>query len=194
MRLRDRHRRKSAHARSLLVLVGPFWRNTPLASTVRRAHICPMSKTYEADFYSWAVDQADAARRRSANELDWENVAEELESLGKAQRAELHSRFIILLQHLLKWRFQPDHRSRSWRVSIDNTRRALAKHLRENPGLKQFLEAEFADAYPDARANAALEMAIEEDALPDTSPFSSAEALAADFWPESPADTKPTGK
>lgn len=152
-----------------------------------------MSKTYEADFFSWAMGQADAARRRSANEIDWENVAEELESLGKREKAELHSRFIILIQHLLKWRFQPEHRSRSWKVSIENTRRALAKYLRENPGLRQFLDEEFLDAYAPARASAALEMNVDETALPETCPFTPAEAMAADFWPDPPV-TDPVSK
>ncbi len=48
-----------------------------------------MSKTYEADFYTWAISQADAARRRSANEVDWDNVAEELESLARSEFREL---------------------------------------------------------------------------------------------------------
>lgn len=40
---------------------------------------------YDLDTYAWAREQADALRRRSANEIDWENVAEEIESLGKQQ-------------------------------------------------------------------------------------------------------------
>ncbi len=61
-----------------------------------------MTKTYEADFYSWALEQADALKRRSANELDWENLAEELATLGRSEANQLHSRFVVLLMHLLK--------------------------------------------------------------------------------------------
>ncbi len=73
-----------------------------------------MSSTYEHDTYSWALAQAEALRRRSGNELDWDNLAEEIESLGKSQASELRSRYIVLLMHLLKWAFQPERRSRSF--------------------------------------------------------------------------------
>jgi hypothetical protein len=57
---------------------------------------------YDLDFHAWATQQARLARRRSGNELDWDNVAEELEGLGKQQRSELKSRYLVLLTHLLK--------------------------------------------------------------------------------------------
>ncbi len=57
---------------------------------------------YEADFHDWALAQADAIRRRSANEMDWDNIAEEVESLGRSQRGGLRSRLGVLVAHLLK--------------------------------------------------------------------------------------------
>ena len=58
---------------------------------------------YDRDFHAWANEQAALARSRSANELDWDKVAEELEDLGKWVKAELKSRYRVLLMHLLKW-------------------------------------------------------------------------------------------
>ena len=66
----------------------------------------PPMGLYDRDFHAWAHEQAALARSRSANALDWDNVAEELESLGKQQRAELRSRYVVLLKHLLKWRIK----------------------------------------------------------------------------------------
>ena len=77
-----------------------------------------MSDLYDKDTYTWALQQADALRRRSANEVDWENVAEEIESVGKTEARELENRYIVLLTHLLKWLYQPGMRSRSWEASI----------------------------------------------------------------------------
>lgn len=57
---------------------------------------------YDRDFHAWANEQAELARSRSANALDWDNVAEELEGLGKQKRSELQSRYEVLLMHLLK--------------------------------------------------------------------------------------------
>ena len=95
-----------------------------------------MSDLYDEDFYTWTLRQADAARRRSANELDWDRVAEELEALSRSEARELFSRYVVLLQHLLKWIAQPDARSRSWQNTIANQRDAIARHLTQNPGLK----------------------------------------------------------
>jgi glycosyltransferase involved in cell wall biosynthesis len=47
-----------------------------------------MNDLYEADIAAWAEQQADALRRRAANEIDWENVAEEIESLARSDRRE----------------------------------------------------------------------------------------------------------
>jgi hypothetical protein len=35
--------------------------------------------------------------------LDWDNLAEEIESLGRSQRSEIRSRLVVILLHLLKW-------------------------------------------------------------------------------------------
>lgn len=59
------------------------------------------------------MQQAEALRRRSAHEIDWENVAEEIESVGKSEASELESRLEELLMYLLKWRYQPERQGRS---------------------------------------------------------------------------------
>ena len=77
-----------------------------------------MSKGFDADYYTWTREQADALKRRSANELDWDKLAEELYCLGVSEEKELGSRYVVLLAHLLKWIHQPDRRSRSWRNTL----------------------------------------------------------------------------
>lgn len=139
---------------------------------------------YDLDFHAWAHEQADAARRRSADEIDWDNVAEELESLGKQQASELQSRYVVLLAHLLKWRFQPEKRGNSWRGTINEQRRQIAKHMRKNPSLKSVDEEEFGDAYDAARARASSETDLDEDVFPVEPPFTPEQARADDFWPE----------
>lgn len=63
---------------------------------------------YESDLYEWTREQADALRRRAANELDWDNLAEEIESLGTSNQDQIESRLENLILHLLKWKYQPD--------------------------------------------------------------------------------------
>ncbi|MDZ4762139.1 MAG: DUF29 domain-containing protein [Alphaproteobacteria bacterium] len=143
-----------------------------------------MNDLYDLDVYSWAMKQADALRRRSANEVDWDNVAEEIEGVGKCQAAELHSRYVVLLAHLLKWMLQPDLRGRSWEASIRIQRLELARHLAENPGLKPRRDETFGGAYQSARLVASGEMDIALEALSETNPFTLAETMDDGFWPE----------
>lgn len=143
-----------------------------------------MSALYDTDPYTWAMRQADALRRRSANEIDWDNVAEEIESVGRTEARELRSRYEILLVHLLQWLFQPAMRSRSWETTIVNQREEATVHLADNPGMKPIREELFAKAYKSARGVAALETDLPRSTFPETNPFTLAQAMDPDFWPD----------
>lgn len=143
-----------------------------------------MSDLYDTDGYTWAMRQAEALRKRSANEVDWDNVAEEIESLGKSQASELENRYIVLLTHLLKWLFQPEKRSRSWEASIRAQRIQVVKHLAKNPGLKGQIDEIWADAYAVARVQASGETDLPLESFPETNPFTLDQAMDDAFWPE----------
>jgi ribosomal protein L29 len=139
---------------------------------------------YDLDFHAWTKEQAEALRRRSGNEIDWDNLAEEVESLGKTQVSELTSRLTVLLTHLLKWLYQPERRGSSWAATIKEQRKRIARHLRQNPSLQAIEMEEFVEAYDTARIRAAGETDLPEESFPEQAPFTLQEAKAADFWPE----------
>jgi hypothetical protein len=99
-----------------------------------------MGRLYHDDFYGWALDQVDALRRRSLNEIDWDNLLDEIEDLSASKRRELRSRLALIIQHLLKWRCQPSFRSKSWLATIEEQRDQVRELLRENPSLRPTLE------------------------------------------------------
>ena len=138
---------------------------------------------YETDAYTWALRQSDALRRRAVEEIDWDNVAEEIESVGKTEARELESRLEVLLVQLLKWRCQPQLRGRSWEATIKEQRRRIARHLAENPGLKPRRDELLAEAYQIARLEAVRETDLAEETFPETNPFTWAQALDEGFWP-----------
>ena len=140
-----------------------------------------MIKLYEQDYFAWTQDQADALRRRSINELDWENLLEEVEGLGKQQRGELRSHLIVLLVHLLKWRAQPERRGRSWELTIREQRKEAERVLRQNPSLRPELETILAEAYETAILRAERETRLAASAFPESIPFSWREVLEADL-------------
>jgi hypothetical protein len=143
-----------------------------------------MSAAYERDFYAWANEQAALLRAGRLNEADIAHIAEEIESMGKAEQRELVSRLTVLLLHLLKWRVQPGMRGSSWQATIRVQRRDLSRLLRDNPSLKSKLDEAMSDAYGDAIILAAGETGLSEAGLPSTCLWSFEQAMDADFWPE----------
>jgi hypothetical protein len=144
-----------------------------------------MTSLYEADFYAWATQQASLLRAGDLSALDIANIAEEIESMGKSERRELISRLTILLQHLLKWQFQPGLRGNSWRYTIKVQRRDLTRHLADNPSLTAQLPAVLADAYASAVLLAAGETGLPDTAFPPECPWSYRQAADTEFWPDS---------
>ena len=95
-----------------------------------------MTTTYDTDFYSWTQQQANLLKTGRFLDADLENIIEEIESMGRSEKRELESRLTVLLQHLLKWQYQPERRGKSWELTIRNQRRAIALHLKKVPSLK----------------------------------------------------------
>jgi hypothetical protein len=141
---------------------------------------------YERDFYAWLNDQAAKLRGRSHNELDWDNLAEEIESVGRSERNEIDTRLGRLIQHLLKWQFQPGRRSESWRITIGEQRVWIAKIIKTSPSLKNYPAEIFLEAYADGRRFATNETGIIETTFPLEPPFTVEQALDLGFWPGDP--------
>jgi hypothetical protein len=149
-----------------------------------------MSTLYATDFYSWTREQA-AMLRRAADqrlnavpELDWHELAQEVEDLGRSLERELYSRFSVLLVHLLKWRYQLSLRGFSWELTIARQRFELSRLLAKNPGLKRKTASEFGDAYQAARLQAAKETGLALTSMPTDCPFEREQVLDEAFLPE----------
>lgn len=99
-------------------------------------------------------------RDGALSEADIDRIAEEIESMGRAEKRELISRLAVLLANLLKWQHQPERRGASWEVTITNQRRALVRHLADNPSLKSRISDALTDAYGDARGEARAETGL----------------------------------
>lgn len=107
--------------------------------------------SYDQDYYLWFSDQARLLRAGAWQQLDVDHLAEELEDMGKREKRALRSRTVVLLAHLLKYRFQPQHRSSSWNGTIREQRKQLAELLNDSPSLKPRLQDDLQDSYIIAR-------------------------------------------
>ena len=141
---------------------------------------------YDADFYAWTQEQAALLRDGKWPAVDIGNVAEEIESLGKSQQNALESRLEKLLLHLLKWHYQPDKRVRghSWQDTIREQRRRLSRLLSQNPSLRPTLPTVLAESYPYVRQRASLQARLPLATFPHACPWTMAQVLDDDFWPD----------
>jgi Domain of unknown function DUF29 len=140
---------------------------------------------YERDYYTWALQQARALKEHRLEDLDWENLSDEVESLASTERRELRSRLEMLLEHLIKWQFQPSRRSRSWRTTIAQQRSKIREHLDENPGLKPDIPDVLARAYKSASLEVTGRFLRHSDPQPpDSCPWTVEQVMDEQFWPE----------
>lgn len=151
------------------------------------------SADYEGDFYAWTIDQAAAIRRmaelRPNEEVDWENVAEEIESLGRNELDTVYSHLEAVIEHLLKLSYAPAANPRAdWEVTVGKTRAQLRRKLTAT--LRRKLRDEFSSAWVRGRVYAGKGLSrdgLSVADLPAECPWTFEQLLDEDFWPETPA-------
>ena len=160
-----------------------------LRSVWQRAKLkCMGSATktlYDTDFAEWSAQTAALLRARRFDQLDIDNIAEEIESLGKSNRLAVQSQMRRLLLHQIKRRIQPKKETASWRRSILDSQHRITALLSDSPSLARFLESDLDDIYRGAVRGALIETGLPE-ALPDRCPFTVGQLLR-DFdlaWPD----------
>jgi hypothetical protein len=143
-----------------------------------------MHPKHDEDFYGWAMAEANLLRQRRLGDLDFDNLIEELESMGASERRALVSRMAQLIFHLLKWQFQPDFRGRSWRASIKEQRKKTKGILKDNPSFKNEITNFISDAYEDAFLLIEKETPLDLKLFPAECPYSFEQIMNNEFYPE----------
>jgi hypothetical protein len=143
------------------------------------------TNTYNTDFYQWTQEQAALIRQREFNrvDLDAENIAEEIESMGRREKHSLKSYLSNVLMHLLKWQYQPDRRCTSWELSIANGRDQIEDLMIDSPSLNPQLSMLVGTEYPRARRNACKETGLPLTTFPEDCPYTP-EQITGDYFPE----------
>ena len=147
-------------------------------STAKKIH-----DLYEKDAFKWYNENAKLLREKKFDLIDIENIAEELESMGKSERKELKNYLIQLFLHLLKWKYQTAKRGASWESSIRIHRRHAKIQLDENPSLKGVLVEIVNHAYEDARDEASQETGLALEIFTEKMPFTFEEAVQDNWLP-----------
>ncbi|MCV3216605.1 DUF29 domain-containing protein [Plectonema radiosum NIES-515] len=152
--------------------------------TVPQPRVFTNSHLYDQDFYLWIETTAKQLKEGRFSEVDLENLIEEIECMGRSEKRALESNLVILLMHLLKYKYQPEKRTNSWLSTIFEHRRRLNKNLQDSPSLKKYFVEIFMECYQDARQLAALETGLTLDTFPVESFFTGDECLNQEFLPD----------
>ena len=143
-----------------------------------------MYPKHDEDVYGWAVHTAQLLRNKKMNEVDFDNIIEEMEALGRSEKHEFINRLSLVISHLLKWQFQPNMRGHSWIYTIEEQRKQAKIHLKDNPSLKGRLNEVLIDAYDIAMSRAAKETALDKKTFPTRCPYTFEQIMNETFFPE----------
>jgi hypothetical protein len=138
---------------------------------------------YDADYLRWIETTVKQLRCQDYATVDWENLIEEIEDRGRSERRSLESNLIVILLHLLKWQFHPEHRSGSWESSLIEHRRQIQEALGESSSLKPYLDTTFDKCYTAAVKQAKAETGLPLEAFTPQRPYSLTEVLNDEFLP-----------
>jgi hypothetical protein len=147
------------------------------------------SQQHETDFYSWTQEQAALLRElpRGSNRLDIDNLAEEIEDLGRAEIKEISSLLRQTLTHLIKIAVDGEAQSVAhWVTEVSGFQSDAV--LAYSPGLRQRLD--LPKIWKLAKRNAAdslSEYGVAVPPLPEECPISLDQLLDADFSPRDAA-------
>ncbi len=143
-----------------------------------------MKTLYEQDFNLWLEETVSLLKTRQFDQLDYDNLIEEIEDMGKSQKNSLSSNLRVLLIHLLKWKYQPSKRSNSWQYSIAEHSLRLNRAFKDSPSLKRYFNEVLTECYQDARFLAMKETGLNINTFPVELPFTKEQILNPDYLPE----------
>ena len=149
--------------------------------TALKAQVASTGTAYADDFYTWTQEQGARLRAGELGGLDLENLAEEIESLGKSQFASFASALRVVLVHMLKFDHQPSRRTRSWAISIATHRDHAVEELKDSPGLSGRLDEAVARAFRTARLEASKETRLPLKRFPEACPYTYREIMDRPF-------------
>ena len=139
---------------------------------------------YEADFVRWIETTVEQLRTQNYTCVDWTNLIEEIEDMSRRERKSLKSNLVVILLHLLKWQYQPQCRSGSWRGSIREHRRRVNDDLKDSPSLVTYLQEVFAECYANACKQAADETGLPLEIFPLNCPYTPEQVLNSEYLPD----------
>ena len=125
-----------------------------------------LKQLHESDFNLWVEQTKEAIQNRDFEKIDWDNLLDEIDDMGKSEKRSLDSYMQRLIEHILKLKFWHAERERcgnGWMREVTNFRNRIKRILKKNPSLNNYLKTEYSDIYQDAIATMSFDFDIPED-------------------------------
>lgn len=145
---------------------------------------------YKQDFYRWTQETAALIAAGKWHEIDQALLADEVGGLGRDDQREVARHVQHLLKELLLWWALPGERKGNWASAIIAERARLEEIVADSPSLTAQLGEVVAQEYPWARCKAQDQ--TPGYVFPEDCPFTVAQLLDLDFFPEGATLEAPT--
>ncbi len=150
-----------------------------------------MTSSYETDVFRWSTEQAALLRRLAAGEqvnaaIDWPNVIDEVETVGRSERAALRSHLVVIIEHLLKLAASPATEPRNgWMDSVNRARDEVQIVLQDSPSLRPAVSDLIVESRPRARRRVAQALSLfgETPRVPIDSLSFTEDQILGDWFP-----------
>ncbi|MBD2653859.1 DUF29 domain-containing protein [Synechocystis sp. FACHB-383] len=139
---------------------------------------------YDQDFNLWLETMASCLKENKLEELDFENLAEEIQSINHIEKGILRENLVIILMHFLRWKYLPETWSNNWKIMIDQSRKKIYQCLLQSPSLREHFHNILGECYNHARKMVAIETGASGEIFPETNPFAEDEILDRTFLPD----------
>ncbi|MCL1471824.1 DUF29 domain-containing protein [Argonema antarcticum] len=140
---------------------------------------------YDRDYQLWLETTIQQLRAGQFSSVDWENLFEELESMGRNNKRAVKSLLTRLWEHLLKlryWESEREYNANKWRAEIITFRQQIRDELADSPSLKPYLAEIFSLTYLDAKKVIARLMDKPVNFFPEEPPASLEQVLNEDWF------------
>ncbi len=143
---------------------------------------------YETDYMLWLEKTLEQIKHRQTDQIDWDNLAEEIEGLGIALHHKIDSYLRQILIHLLLYQYRTNEREKSgsdWRNKIIDLQDELESLLEESKTLYNYFLSRIDLIYFKARRGVIQKTQFDSSIFPEKCPFSESELLDFNFYPKS---------
>ncbi|MGL6339458.1 MAG: DUF29 domain-containing protein [Waterburya sp.] len=141
-----------------------------------------MTNKYEEDYYLWTQTTVENLKNKDYLKVDWDNLIEEIDDMGKSQKRAVESLLLRLTEHLLKlkyWETEKERNKKHWQSEVVNFRVLLRKRLKESPSLKANLAEMYVEILPDSKRS--ISKLFD---LPETIELTLTQVLDEDWFPD----------